>query len=227
MNSPPEQHRLPAWLRRGDPESTMPVVLAVVAAMALQVAIPKSYTLVPRWPLLVLEGLLLIALLAINPLVMSRRTRFGRYATWALLAAITIDNTVSAVLLDISILTGAVRNDAAVLLGSGAAIFITNIIVFGIWYWELDRGGPFARHAGEHPYPDFLFPQMTNPEVTKPDWRPTFLDYLYVSVTNVMAFSPTDTMPLARWAKMMMTVQAMVALSTAGLVIARAVNVLG
>lgn len=205
----------------------MPVVLAVVAAMALQVAIPKSYTLVPRWPLLTLEALLLLALLAINPLVMSRRTRFGRYATWALLAAITVDNTVSAVLLDISILTGAVRNDAAVLLGSGAAIFITNVIVFGIWYWELDRGGPFARHAGERPYPDFLFPQMTNPEVTRPDWRPTFLDYLYVSVTNVMAFSPTDTMPLARWAKMMMTVQAMVALSTAGLVIARAVNVLG
>ncbi|KUI02091.1 hypothetical protein [Mycobacterium sp. IS-3022] len=227
VNSPPEQHRLPAWLRRGDPENTMPVVLAVVAAMALQVAIPKSYTLVPRWPLLTLEALLLLALLAINPLVMSRRTRFGRYATWALLAAITVDNTVSAVLLDISILTGAVRNDAAVLLGSGAAIFITNVIVFGIWYWELDRGGPFARHAGERPYPDFLFPQMTNPEVTRPDWRPTFLDYLYVSVTNVMAFSPTDTMPLARWAKMMMTVQAMVALSTAGLVIARAVNVLG
>ena len=68
---------------------------------------------------------------------------------------------------------------------------------------------------------------MTAPHVSKPDWRPTFVDYLYVSVTNVMAFSPTDTMPLARWAKMMMTVQAMVALSTAGLVIARAVNVLG
>lgn len=227
VNSPPEQHRLPAWLRRGDPESTMPVVLAVMAAMTLQVAIPKSYTLVPRWPLLVMEGLLLLALLAINPLVMSRRTRFGRYATWLLLAAITVDNTVSAVLLDISILTGAVRNDAAVLLGSGGAIFITNVIVFGIWYWELDRGGPFARHAGERPYPDFLFPQIANPEVSRPDWRPTFVDYLYVSVTNVMAFSPTDTMPLARWAKMMMTVQAMVALSTAGLVIARAVNVLG
>jgi hypothetical protein len=72
-----------------------------------------------------------------------------------------------------------------------------------------------------------MFPQMTTPNVAKPNWRPTFVDYLYVSVTNVMAFSPTDTMPLARWAKVMMTVQAMVALSTAGLVIARAVNVLG
>jgi hypothetical protein len=225
--SPPQQHHIPSWLTRGDPESVYPALVAVLAAMALQVAIPKSYTLVPRWPLLVLEGLLLLSLLAINPLVMTRRTRFGRSATWVLLAAITVDNTLSAVLLDVRILTGDVSNDAAVLLGSGAAIFVTNIIVFGIWYWELDRGGPFARHFGERPYPDFMFPQMTTPHVAKPDWRPTFVDYLYVSVTNVMAFSPTDTMPLARWAKMMMTVQAMVALSTAGLVIARAVNVLG
>lgn len=204
----------------------MPVLIALLAAMALQIAIPRSYTLVPRWPLLVLEGLLLVALLAINPLVMSRRTRFGRYATWVLLAAITADNTLSAIVLDVSILTGGESNDAAVLLGSGASIVVTNVIVFGIWYWELDRGGPFARHAGERPYPDFLFPQMTTPQIAKPDWRPTFTDYLYVSVTNVMAFSPTDTMPLARWAKSLMTVQAMVALSTAGLVIARAVNVL-
>lgn len=130
-------------------------------------------------------------------------------------------------MLDISIITGRVSNDAAVLLGSGAAIFVTNIIVFGILYWELDRGGPFARHAGERPYPDFMFPQMASPDVAKPNWRPTFVDYLYLSFTNVLAFSPTDTMPLARWAKLLMTVQAMVALSVAGLVIARAVNVLG
>ena len=225
--NPQSGQHAPAWLRRGDPESTVPVLIAVLAAMALQLAIPRSYTLVPRWPLLVMEGLLLVALLAINPLVMSRRTKFGRYATWVLLTAITLDNTLSAIVLDIGILSGGESNDAAVLLGSGASIIVTNVIVFGIWYWELDRGGPFARHAGERPYPDFLFPQMTTPDVAAPDWRPTFLDYLYVSVTNVMAFSPTDTMPLSRWAKMMMTVQAMVALSTAGLVIARAVNVLG
>lgn len=226
MESPPEQHLTPAWLRRSDPESTLPVLIAVVAVMGLQLAIPKGYTLVPRWPLVVLEGLLLLALLAINPRVMSRRTRFGRYTTWVLLAAITLDNTLSAVVLAVGILSGDESNDAAVLLGSGASIIVTNVIVFGIWYWELDRGGPFARHAGERPYPDFLFPQMTTPHVAEPDWRPTFVDYLYVSVTNVMAFSPTDTMPLARWAKMMMTVQAIVALGTAGLVIARAVNVL-
>lgn len=219
--------RLPSWLRSGDPESALPVLIALVAAIALQIAIPRSYTLVPRWPLLVLEGLLLIVLLVINPLTVSRRTRMGRYATFVLLAAITVDNTLSAVLLDVRIISGEVSNRAEILLGSGAAIFVTNIIVFGIWYWELDRGGPFARHEAEKPYPDFMFPQMATPNVAKPDWRPTFVDYLYVSVTNVMAFSPTDTMPLARWAKAMMTVQAFVALSTAALVISRAVNVLG
>lgn len=221
-----EKH-VPSWLRPGNPESVLPVVLAIVAAMALQVAIPKTYTVVPRWPLLVLEALLLIALLVINPRVIENRKKVGRYVTWGLLAAITADNTLSAAVLDVRIISGEVSNQVAVLLGSGAAIFVTNIIAFGIWYWEFDRGGPLARHEGEQPYPDFMFPQMATPDVAKPDWRPTFVDYLYVSVTNVMAFSPTDTMPLARWAKSMMTVQAMVALSTAALVISRAVNVLG
>jgi hypothetical protein len=131
--------------------------------------------------------------------------------------------------LDTHILSGQVSNDASLLLGSGAAIFVTNIIVFGIWYWELDRGGPFARREGVTPYPDFMFPQMDpdTAKLVKPGWRPTFIDYFYVSLTNSMAFSPTDTMPLARWAKVMMSVQSLVAVTTIALVIARAVNVLG
>ena len=220
------EHRIPSWLRPGDPESRLPVLFALIAVIGLQLGIPKSYTVVPRWPLIGLELLLLAVLTWLNPLRLTNATRLGRSATLVLLAAITLDNTLSAALLDIRILSGEVSNKAAVLLGSGGAIFVTNIIVFGIWYWELDRGGPFARHVGERPYPDFLFPQMATPHVAKPDWRPTFVDYLYVSVTNVMAFSPTDTMPLARWAKALMSVQAMVALSTAALVISRAVNVL-
>jgi hypothetical protein len=170
--------------------------------------------------------MLVVLLVAINPLRLSRRTTAARWGSLALTAAITVDNTASAVMLDYWILRGDVSNDAAVLLGSGGAIFVTNILAFALWYWELDRGGPFARHAVEQPYPDFLFPQMTDPDKAKPDWRPTFVDYMYVSFTNVVAFSPTDTMPLARWAKLMMTVQASVAMSTIALVIARAVNVL-
>ena len=154
------EHHIPSWLRPGDPESRLPVLFALVAVIGLQLAIPKSYTVVPRWPLIGLELLLLAVLTWLNPLRLTNATRLGRYATWVLLAAITLDNTLSAVLLDIRILSGEVSNKAAVLLGSGAAIFVTNIIVFGIWYWELDRGGPFARRAGEQPYPDFMFPQM-------------------------------------------------------------------
>jgi len=157
---------------------------------------------------------------------MSRETTVGKWAMWALTAAITADNTTSAIVLDVHILSGQVSNNAGLLLGSGAAIFITNVIVFGIWFWELDRGGPFARRAGDDPYPDFQFPQMSDPQNAEPGWRPTFVDYLYVSYTNVVAFSPTDTMPLSRWAKMMMTLQSLVSISTTALVIARAVNVL-
>jgi hypothetical protein len=221
------EHHMPSWLRPGNPESRLPVLAALLAAMTLQLVISRNYTLVPRWPLLAMEALLVVVLVALNPVRLSRPTLTGKYASFVLLAAITVDNTLSAVVLDSRIISGEVSNDAALLLGSGAAIFVTNIIVFGIWYWELDRGGPFSRLQGAKAYPDFMFPQMDNPKVAKPDWRPTFVDYLYVSITNVMAFSPTDTMPLSRWAKMLMTVQALVALTTAGLVIARAVNVLG
>ncbi|KIU16485.1 hypothetical protein TL10_13795 [Mycolicibacterium llatzerense] len=220
------EHHVPSWLRPGAPENRLPVIFAILGAVVLQWAVPKQYTVVPRWPLIAMELLLVVVLMIINPLRMSRETTVGKWAMTALTAAITADNTTSAVVLDIHILSGRVSNDAGLLLGSGAAIFITNIIVFGIWFWELDRGGPFARLAGDNPYPDFQFPQMSDPQNAAPGWRPTFVDYLYVSYTNVVAFSPTDTMPLSRWAKGMMTLQSMVSISTTALVIARAVNVL-
>jgi len=221
------EHRVPSWLRPGDPENRWPVLIAIVAVVVIQHSIPLQYTVLPRWPLIGMELLLLVVTFVVNPMRMSRRTTVGRWASLVLTAAITVDNTASAVVLAKRILSGEVSNNAAVLLGGGAAIFVTNVIAFGIWYWELDRGGPFARRSGEKPYPDFLFPQMTDPSKARPDWRPTFVDYLYVSFTNVVAFSPTDTMPLARWAKGMMTVQALVSTTTIALVIARAVNVLG
>jgi hypothetical protein len=223
--------RLPAWLRPGNPESRWPVLLALMSAIALQRAIPERYTLVPRWPLVAMEILLLVILCTINPIRLTRSTRLGAISSLVLLAAITIDNTTSAIVLDYHIITGKISNDPAMLLGSGAAVFFTNIIVFGIWYWEIDLGGPFAR-AGvaerkpQRGYPDFMFPQMDARQLAPEDWEPRFVDYLYVSLTNVMAFSPTDTMPLTRRAKAMMAIQALVAVSTVALVFARAVNVL-
>ena len=100
------------------------------------------------------------------------------------------------------------------------------MVAFALWYWEFDRGGPVARALGTHPYPDFQFPQMTAPEMAPPHWEPTFADYLYVAFTNAAAFSPTDTMPMSRWAKMLMTTQSVISIVTVAFVVARAVNIL-
>jgi len=117
-------------------------------------------------------------------------------------------------------------SDATTLLVTGGAIWVTNVIAFALWYWEFDRGGPVARALAIKPYPDFEFPQMTSPELAPPSWEPMFADYFYLSFTNATAFSPTDVMPLSRWAKMLMLVQSAVSLLLAALVIARAVNIL-
>ncbi|MGL6236821.1 MAG: hypothetical protein ACRC20_15965 [Segniliparus sp.] len=220
-----EEHA-PAWLRPHNPENRLPVVAAILVAMALQLAIPDAYGLHPRWLLPGLELALLAVLTVINPIRLTRSTWLGKRANIALVAAISLDNAASSALLDYHIVTGQTGKDAAELLGSGAAIYITNIIAYGVWYWLLDRGGPFARGAGKHPYPSFLFPQMTIGRLAPKDWVPRFFDYLYVSFTNATAFSPTDTMPLTRWAKALMAAQSLVALSTVALVVARAVNVL-
>lgn len=226
--APNHEHHLPPWLRPGDPESRWATLTALIVAMALQLAVPDQYTVVPRWPLITLEALLLAVLVLINPTKFTRTNAFERTASMVLLAAITLDNIASAVVLDVQILTGKVSQEAELLLGSGGAVFLTNIIVFGIWYWEMDLGGPFARGSTDRKlrHPDFLFPQTDNPRIAGPDWAPRFADYLYVSFTNVVAFSPTDTMPLTRRAKSLMALQSMVAVSTLALVIARAVNVL-
>jgi len=216
----------PAWLRSTQAENRIPVALAILAAVGLQLSLPRRYGLHPRWLLPALELVLLVVLVAINPVRFDRATRVGSVLSRALVAVITVDNVVSSVLLDHAILTSATGNDPGALLSRGVTIYLTNIIAFGIWYWELDRGGPFARAAATRPHPDFLFPQMTSPDVAPKDWRPQFVDYLYVSFTNVVAFSPTDTMPLSRWAKGLMALQSIVALSTTALVIARAVNIL-
>ena len=105
-------------------------------------------------------------------------------------------------------------------------IWLTNFLLFALWYWELDRGGPGRRAAGRDQPPDFLFPQMSDDRIEPRNWRPRFIDYLYVSLTNATAFSPTDTMPLTPMAKSVMGIQSLVSLVTLGLIVARAVNVL-
>jgi uncharacterized membrane protein len=114
------------------------------------------------------------------------------------------------------------------LLITGALIWLTNVIVFGLWYWEFDRGGPVARALNiKNKYPDFQFVQMVSPpEMVPHDWEPFFLDYLYLAFTNAAAFSPTDVLPLSRWAKVAMTVQSIISIVTVALVVSRAINIL-
>jgi uncharacterized membrane protein len=112
------------------------------------------------------------------------------------------------------------------LLWSGFSIWLANIVIFSLWYWDFDRGGPTARATASDAEPDFLFPQMTDPAYAEPGWHPRYFDYLYVSLTNASAFSPTDTMPLTRWAKLLMGTQSATSLVLVGMVLARAVNIL-
>jgi hypothetical protein len=117
------------------------------------------------------------------------------------------------------------ESSGAHLLLKGATVWITNVILFGLWFWLLDRGGPARRLEPDPPPPDFEFPQMENPELAAPGWRPHFVDYMYVSFTNSIAFSPTDTMPLSRWAKLLMLFEASLSALVILLVAARAVNI--
>jgi hypothetical protein len=104
-------------------------------------------------------------------------------------------------------------------------IWTTNVVVFGLWFWSIDRGGPIRRFEPDPPPPDFQFPQMENPQLAAPDWHPRLFDYVYISFTNSIAFSPTDAMPLSRRAKAMMLASSSVSAITVLLVAARAVNI--
>ncbi|MFL6138472.1 MAG: hypothetical protein ACJ74O_11800 [Frankiaceae bacterium] len=220
-------HQVPAWLRRTEGEVRLPVVVAIVGAIVLQAVLPDQLAIRPRWLLPALEGALLIGLTAFNPVRMNRTHPVARAASLALTVLMTGANAASAALLIRTILLGHGTENPTTLMGSGAAIYVTNVVAFALWYWECDRGGPVDRADALDPHPDFLFPQIATPGIAHPDWEPTFPDYLYVSFTNATAFSPTDTLPLARWAKLLMATQSIIALATVALVVARAVNVLG
>lgn len=221
------QHvHVPAWLRDTQGESRWPVAVAIAVAIALQVALPDHLVLQSRWLLPSLELALLIALIVANPVRFNQESRAQRAASLTLTGLLSLANAWSATLLVLGLVHGRDGQDAAALLASGVAIWLTNIIAFGLWYWQFDRGGPAARAHARQLLPDFQFVQMQTPELAPPEWEPEFVDYLYLSFTNATAFSPTDVMPLSRWAKLTMLAQALVSLVTVALVIARAVNIL-
>ncbi len=216
----------PAWRRVTAGEKRIPAAVAAAVAIGLQVALPNQLTLMSRFLLPTIEAALLVALVSLNPGRMDRISRPVRTLGLALIAVASLANAYSAGLLIDELVQGTHGYAPLPLLSTGAGIYLTNIIVFALWYFELDRGGPAARACGLKDHPDFLFAQMTAPDVADPQWEPQFADYLYVSFTNATAFSPTDTLPLTRWAKMIMMLQSAVSLVTVALIVARAVNIL-
>jgi uncharacterized membrane protein len=171
-----------------------------------------------------IELVMLVVLVGTNPGRIAPDKR-RRVLSMILVATISVANAISAGRL-IARLLNAGEENAGPLLLIGGAIWLTNVIAFSLWYWELDRGGPVGRALATHKYPDFLFPQMQAPELAPRHWEPAYVDYFYMSFTNATAFSPTDVMPLTRWAKLTMLGQSAISLATVALVIARAVNIL-
>jgi uncharacterized membrane protein len=199
---------------------------AVLVAAILQVIVPHRGRITGWWLFPILEIALLVCIVVADPGRIDRRSPALRAGTIALIAVMTVANSIGAVLLMYDIVATVHGINSTDLLGRGALIWVTNVIVFSLWYWELDRGGPAERATGSPRWASFAFPENATPELVPEGWMPTYPDYLYLSFTNSTAFSPTDTLPVRMWAKMTMLVQSVVALVTAILVIARAVNVL-
>jgi uncharacterized membrane protein len=222
----PDHAELPAWRRETPGAHRWPAAVTIAVAVVLQTILPDRLVLRPHWLLPALSTLLLVALILLGPGRIATQHRLTRKVALSLVAVVSAGNALSAALLVDHLVTGSAGAEAGPLLASGAAIYITNIVVFSLWYWEFDRGGPAARAAGASPHPDLLFPQMSSPHLAPLDWEPGYVDYLYLSFTNATAFSPTDVMPLKVWAKLTMLAQSAVSLVLVVLVVARAVNIL-
>jgi hypothetical protein len=212
-------------VRPGEPR--WPALLALLAIGGLYYALPCSLTVGPNWLVLILVAVLATPAVMFNG-VGSRRTRliFGYAAS----AVVTV-STIASLLLLISRLPKHKESPPELLISAGA-LWICNILVFACWYWMLDAGGPHRRDLqNSHTDGAFLFPQMVldpqlRREMGEEQWRPGFVDYLFLAYNTSTAFSPTDVPVLSRWAKVLMMVQATISLATVVLLAARAVNIL-
>jgi len=170
------------------------------------------------------EAVLLVALVWDPVLQALERIGHRRNVALILLAIISVENGVALVALLGSLINGQ-ENSGGQLLLKGMTIWGTNVIAYGLWFWGFDRGGPVTRRKPDPPPPDFQFPQMENPQLAAPGWHPRLVDYVYVSFTNSIAFSPTDAMPLSGWAKLLMLSESAISAVSILLVTARAVNI--
>lgn len=221
-----EQRGLDTAQHLGRDDPLWPGQLAILASLLLYLALPPKLTIGPNWTLPVAEFVLFGALVAATPRAGHPR-RARRAIAISLLSVALLANLVALVLLSRHLIQGGKANGAD-LIDGGVVIWCTNLLLFAVWYWELDRGGPMPPGTERQALaPDFLFGQMSDDRYAAPGWKPRFGDYLYVSLTNQTAFSPTDTMPLTLRVKLLMAVQGVASLITVGIIVARAVNILG
>jgi uncharacterized membrane protein len=203
------------------------IALAVQVLLAL-ISYVEGWELLNRLPWWIWLVLALPELVLLVDLVSPRALARTRRLAIVLLGTLVLGNLAGlAILVGGLVSTSTKSLSGGELLLSGFAIWLTNAIVFGLWFWEVDNGGPVARMKRSRKEPDFQFPQDENPQLAADGWAPSVWDYLYVSLTNSIAFSPTDTMPVSLRAKALMGAESAISAATVLLVAARAVNVLG
>jgi hypothetical protein len=221
---PPRRWRIVATLDRISP--FWGPQLVVLAALLLDLALPAKLTIGPSWLVPAVEGALLVGLATASTRPAARHSELRRRVAIGLIGLVSAVNVFSLGLLSHYLINGT-KESGRSLIFSGIALWGTNILLFGLWFYELDRGGPIARMTRNERLPDFMFvPMAEGARYAVPGWTPGLTDYLYLSFTNATAFSPTDTMPLTAAAKWLMTGEGLVSLWIAVLVVARAVNIL-
>ena len=223
----PTGETLPSWQRATEPESRWPAFAAVIATIVGQTWVASSLSLRPIWPFPTIAGILLVASVAVYIPSRAEPGRALRALSLGLVAVLILANMVSIVLLVRGIFVGSQQLSPPSLLLAGASLWVTNIAVFALIYWELDGGGPEARADGYRDYPDFVFPQQQEGQqgLAPALWKPTFPDYLFVALTSATAFSPTDAMPYSKRAKLVMGVENTLSLAVAAMLVARAINI--
>jgi hypothetical protein len=207
-------------------ERRWPMAFTLVLAMTVPLVLPTRFSVGPRWAVPAIEILLLVGIVAGDRGRIDRRSAVGRVLSLGLVAVLVADaaGVTSRLVVDL-VEGGPETNSGASLLETGFLVWAYTIVAFSFLYWVLDGGGPESRFLAPSEFPDLAFPEQLNPQIAVPGWRSEFFDYLYLGFTDATAFSPTDIMPLARWAKLAMTVQAVCSLMILGLVISRAVNI--
>jgi len=224
--STPTGDVLPSWQRPTEPESRWPAFAAVAIIIAGQTWVASSLSLRPVWLYPTIAGIFLLASVAVYIPSRTEPGRALRTLSLGLVAVLVIANMVSVVLLVRGVFVGSGLSPTGLLL-AGAALWGVNVAVFALIYWELDGGGPEARADGYRDYPDLVFPQQQQDQqgLAPADWKPTFPDYLFVSLTGATAFSPTDAMPYSKRAKFVMGIESTLSLVIAAMLVARAINV--